>query len=136
MRGNFFGYETYIIVDGSLRNVVRNGKIEGFSVDLRLANYRGYLLSQIEDVRICVDKEWMKREFLRFKINGREFTIDEMEHVTDERWGLLDVAVLTCLRPGGLSSGAHEITVEEHMRPSYVPMTTVAWLTKTLQCAD
>jgi hypothetical protein len=133
MRGNFFGYETYMIVDGSLRNISDNGAATGFAIDLRIANYRGYLLSQIEDVRICVDGEWMPRESLRFAINGREYSLDEMENVTDNRWGWLDTATLTCRKPGGLAPGAHEITVEEHIRPSYIPMTACAWLTRTVE---
>ena len=133
MRGNFFGYETYIIRDRSLHNVRRDGEVVGFALELRIANYRGYLLSQIEDVRICIDGEWMERESLRFKVNGREFTLDEMADVTDERWGLLDVATLTCLRRGGLSAGVHRITIEEHIRPSYIPMTAVAWLIKDVE---
>ena len=131
-RGNFFGYDAYIICDNSLRNLSEGDEVIGFEVELRIANYRGYLLSQIEDVRISVDGNWVDRSQLRFAINGRQYTLPEMETVIDNRWGILDRATLTCLMPGGLSPGSHEITVEEHIRASYVPMTAIAFASKTL----
>ena len=54
-RGNFFGYDAYIISDNSLKNITEGDAVVGFELTLRIANYRGYLLSQIEDVRIEVD---------------------------------------------------------------------------------
>ena len=131
-RGNFFGYDTYMICDNTLRNVRDGEKIVGFSLDLRIANYRGYLLSQIEDVRISVDGQWMDRSMLRFAINGKQYTLAEMETVTDNCWGIRDRATLACLMPGGLGAGQHEITVEEHIRASYIPMTAIAFSTKTM----
>jgi hypothetical protein len=59
--GNVFGYDTYMICDDTLRNIGENGQITGFALDLRIANYRGYLLSQIEDIRIRLGEEWMDR---------------------------------------------------------------------------
>jgi hypothetical protein len=105
----------------------------GFSLQLRIANYRGYLLSQIEDVRICVDGEWLPRDTLRFAIDGRSYTLDEMAEIIDDRWGLLDIALLTCRKVGGLSRGFHEITVEEHIRASYIPMVAVSSATRMME---
>lgn len=133
--GNVFGYDAYMIVEGTLHNVVEDGEVTGFALSLRIANYRGYLLSQIEDVRICVDGEWIPRASLAMTFNGRTYTLDEMEEVIDERWGLLDVARLFCRKPGGLSPGRHQITVEEHIRASYIPMIATSSATRTLEIA-
>lgn len=135
-RGNFFGYDAYIICDNSLRNLTEGSEVIGFAVTLRIANYRGYLLSQVEDVRIEVDGQWIDRDALRFAVNGQQYTIPEMAHVTDNRWGILDRATLTCLVPGGLKPGLHEITVEEHIRASYIPMTAIAFASKILALND
>jgi Domain of unknown function (DUF6379) len=135
-RGNFFGYDSYMICEDSLRNVSEGGEATGFALDLRIANYRGYLLSQIEDVRICIDGHWMDRDRLRFAINGKQYSLLEMETVTDNRWGILDRATLTCLLPGGLQPGSHEVTIEEHIRASYIPMTAIAFASKTMNLAQ
>jgi hypothetical protein len=130
--GNVFGYDTYMICDDTLRNIGENGQITGFALDLRIANYRGYLLSQIEDIRIRLGEEWMDRGALRFAIHGRTYTLDEMATETDNRWGILDRATLTCLLPGGLRKGCHDITVEEYIRASYIPMTARAFSSKVM----
>ena len=131
-RGNVFGYETYMIGDQGFRNVEENGRCVGFQLEMRLANYRGYLLSQIEDIKISVDGEVIPRENIRFSVGGKSYTLNEMENVVDNRWELLQTATVTCLRPGGLTPGPHTISAEEHIRASYIPMIAASQLTKTL----
>lgn len=131
--GNVFGYGSYMICDEGFRNVDEHGKRIGFQLQMRLANYRGYLLSQIEDIRISVDGEAIPRKDIRFAIGGKSYTLDEMEEVVDNRWELRQVATVTCLKPGGLAGGEHEISAEEHIRASYIPMVAVARLTRTLR---
>jgi hypothetical protein len=133
--GNVFGYSSYMICDDGFRNVEENGKRVGFQLQMRLANYRGYLLSQIEDIRISVDGEAIPRGDIRFSIGGKTYTLDEMEEVIDNRWELRQVATVTCLKPDGLAAGMHEISAEEHIRASYIPMVAVARLTRTLRLA-
>jgi hypothetical protein len=130
--GNVFGYGAYMICGHGFRNVQENGQCIGFQLRMRIANYRGYLLSQIEDIRISVDGTPVARDSIRFSVGGKTYTLDEMENVTDNRWELRQEAIVTCLKPGGLTPGAHEISAEEHIRASYIPMTAVARLTKTL----
>jgi|ERR1700756_784927 hypothetical protein len=129
-QGNVFGYGTYMICDDGFRNVVENGRVIGFQLNMRLANYRGYILSQIEDIRISVDGESIPRDDIRFTIGGRTYTLKQMEEVVDNRWELRQIATVTCLKPGGLKAGEHEVAAEEHIRASYIPMVAVARLTK------
>jgi hypothetical protein len=131
-KGNVFGYESYMICEEGFRNIEKDGQTIGFELQMRIANYRGYLLSQIEDIRISVDGEAIPRSNIRFSINGKTYTLEEMETTVDNSWGLTQRATVTCLKTGGLSPGAHEITAEEHIRASYIPMLAVARRTKTL----
>jgi hypothetical protein len=130
--GNFFGYETYMICEDGFCNVEQEGRVVGFQVQLRLANYRGYVLSQIEDICINVDGVAIEREQLRFTVGGNTYTLAEMEDTVDDRWELRQVATLTCLQDGGLTPGTHALSVEEHVRASYIPMTARAFSTRTL----
>lgn len=134
-RGNFFGYETYLICEDGFRNVEESGKRIGFALNLRLANYRGYLLSQIEDICISVDGVPVPRAAIRFRVGGKTYTLREMENITDHRWELTQVATVTCLWPGGLTCGEHQLDVEEHVRVSYIPMVAVAYASKRLTLA-
>ncbi|MBS0422665.1 MAG: hypothetical protein JSR66_33470 [Proteobacteria bacterium] len=124
-----------MLCDDGFRNVEENGRRIGFQLRMRLANYRGYLLSQIEDIRISVDGDAIPRKDIRFAIGGKTYTLDEMEEVVDNRWELRQVATVTCLKPGGLTAGEHEVSAEEHIRASYIPMVAVARLTRTLRLA-
>lgn len=133
--GNPFGYDSYMICDDGFRNVAENGKLVGFQLRMRLANYRGYVLSQIEDIRIAVDGQAIPRQDIRFSVSGKTYTLDEMEEVVDDRWELRQVATVRCLKSGGLAPGEHEVSAEEHIRASYLPMTAVARLTKKLMLA-
>src|SRR5215831_15980698 len=76
-QGNVFGYGTYMICDDGFRNVLENGRTIGFQLHMRLANYRGYLLSQIEDIRIAVDGQPIPRCDIRFSVGGRTYTLEE-----------------------------------------------------------
>jgi hypothetical protein len=93
------------------------------------------VLSQIEDIKVVVDDTPIAREAIRVKFGAKEYTLQEMESVTDDRWELRQVALVTCLKPGGLEPGKHVVTVEEHIRASYIPFTAVAHATKTLTLA-
>ena len=129
---NVFGYDTFMICEGSLRNIESKGRVIGFAVDLRIANYRGYILSQVEDLHISVDGRVVPRDDLRFTIDGRSYTLEQMETTIDDRWEWLQTATLSCAWPGGLTPGAHDLTVEEHIRASYLPFTAVSIASKTL----
>lgn len=124
--GNLFGYEVYMIHPDGFRNLKHSGAVTGFQLRLRLANYRGYMLSQLEDIRVTVDDERVARGDIRFAIEDRSYRLDEMESVTNDRWEILQLATLTCLKPGGLAPGKHSVYVEEHVRASYIPMVAVA----------
>jgi hypothetical protein len=130
---NIFGYDTYMIA--GLRNARRGSEVIGFELQLRIANYRGYILSQIEDIRVNVDGRAVKREAIRFTIESRTYTLDQMESVIDDRWEILQVATVLCLESGGLAAGPHTVTVEEHIRASYIPFTAVSVASKVLELA-
>jgi hypothetical protein len=134
-RGNVFGYETYMICEDGFLNLESRGQVVGFRVNLRIANYRGYILSQIEDIKVAVDGVPIARADLRVKFGAKEYTLDQMETVTDDRWEWKQVAAVTCLKPGGLTAGKHVVEVEEHIRASYLPFVAVAHATKTLTLA-
>jgi hypothetical protein len=133
-RGNVFGYETYMICEDGFSNIERHGRVVGFNINLRIANYRGYVLSQIEDIKVSVEP--VARSSMRVKFGNKEYTLDQMETVTDDRWELKQVAAVTCLKRGGLAAGRHVVAVEEHIRASYLPFVAVAHATKTLTLAS
>jgi hypothetical protein len=119
-----------MIVEGSLHNV--DG---GFAFLGRLPYYRGLGLSMIEDIQITVDGETVAREDVRFTVRGKTYTLDEMETVYDNRWNFGEKALITALKPGGLSAATHSVTFAVRYRVSYLPFVPTTRDTKELALA-
>ena len=105
-----------MIVEDSLENV--DG---GFAFLGRLPYYRGLGLSMIEDIQVTIDGDLIPRDNIRFSVRGKTYTLDQMETVYDDRWNFGEKALITALKPGGLSAGAHTLEMAVRNRVSYLP---------------
>ncbi|HAM45257.1 MAG TPA: hypothetical protein DCM67_09610 [Propionibacteriaceae bacterium] len=114
-------FDTYIIGEGTIRNVESDGAVTGFAFDTRITYYRGLGLSMVEPFEVVLDGVAIPVENLRFTLGDRTWTFAEMAQEFDARWELTETAVLTVLLPGGLTAGEHELQVTEVLRVSYLP---------------
>lgn len=114
-------FDTYIIGEGTIRNVESDGAVTGFAFDTRITYYRGLGLSMVEPFEVVLDGVAIPVENLRFTLGDRTWTFAEMAQEFDARWELTETAVLTVLLPGGLAAGEHELQVTEVLRVSYLP---------------
>ncbi|MEH7155745.1 C-glycoside deglycosidase beta subunit domain-containing protein [Neobacillus drentensis] len=103
------------------KNVVRDGEIVGFQVNIRSLYYRGLWLSQLRPATVTVNGETFLGEQITWTINGVTYTQAEMAEIGDVHWGLLEPATLTVAKEGGLESGSHEIEVNYTYSCSYFP---------------
>lgn len=110
------------------KNVEKEGSIVGFEFQFKAQYYRGFTLSIIRDIQVNVDGEDVKREDIRFTVNGATFTLEEMRTVIDSdyRWEFGDYATVTVLKEGGLAKGTHHIKAMQIIAPSYMPFMTEA----------
>ena len=69
--------------------------------------------------------EAIPRQAIRLTLRGREWTLDELESVYDDRWNFGEKATITVLKPGGLPAGWHRLKVAERLRISYLPFVPV-----------
>jgi hypothetical protein len=114
-------FEKYIICTDSLRNVADSSGIAGFAFDVRLAYYRGLALSMVEGFEVSVDDEALQPEHLTFQVAGERFTFVELAAEAEARWEFTEVGTVFVVKPGGLSPGAHRLSVVEILRISYMP---------------
>jgi hypothetical protein len=117
-------FEKYLIGEGSLKNVVRDGSITGFQVDVRIGYYRHLGLSMVEGFDITVDGFSYPREKNLFTVRGRTYTTEQMEIEYDNSWEFGEFATVTVPKEGGLAPGAHQVDLVEHLRVSYMPVAT------------
>lgn len=114
-------FDHHMICREGIENVVENGEITGFRFLARLPYYRGLGLSMVEDLAVTVDGEAVERGAVRLGLRGRSWSLDELETVYDDRWNFGEKAVITVLRPGGLTPGRHRLKLAERLRISYLP---------------
>lgn len=110
------------IVDSSLHNTMLNGKQTGFQVKIRLSYYRGHFLSVIDELGLEVDGVKVPSQDITFSLNGKEFSLCELESCYHEFWNICDAATLTVCKPGGLEKGQHHIKLTLMLRSPYMPI--------------
>ena len=130
-------FDSYIVDEASVRNVVEDGRVVGFSFGTRISYYRGLGVSMIEPFEVRIDGgEIVPADQLRFTIGDRTWSWDELEVDYESRWEMRDVATVTVLVPGGLTPGEHSLEVAECLRISYLPFSpSRTTITKTLHAA-
>jgi hypothetical protein len=114
-------FDSYIIGEGTVRNVTEGGQVTGFAFDTRITYYRGLGVSMVEPFEVILDGKAIPAEDLRFTLHGKTWTFADLANEFEERWELTETAVVTVLLPGGLTPGEHELDVTEVLRVSYLP---------------
>lgn len=105
------------------RNVGEGGQVVGFQVAFRSLYYRGVWLSQLRPATVIVDGEVFSGDQVTWTIGGRTYAQAELAKHGDIHWPLLEPAVLTVRKPGGLAQGFHDVEVQYHYSSSYMPPT-------------
>jgi hypothetical protein len=129
-------FDKYIICEDGFQNTVDGGKITGFQFKARLPYYRGLGISMIEDFRINVDSEEIPREDIRVTLHGNTYTLDEMESEYEDRWEFGEKGIVKVHKPGGLTSGDHQIEMVPYLRISYLPFILTGEDSKILRLAE
>ncbi len=114
-------FEREVIQAKGFRNVGGTPP-SGFQVAVRCPYYRGMWASLLEGAEVTVDGERFDVERVRWTLGGRTYTSGELAEASEARWAFEEPAILTVDRPGGLSSGVHEIEVSITWRWSYIPV--------------
>lgn len=113
--------DNYFVREGSLENVVRDGKTVGFRFAVQACNYRGCYLSLVRGYYVKCDGVEYPLEAQRFQINGKEpRTYDEIKRTAIwEHWNFGDEAYIYVDKEGGLAPGEHELVVQECILSQY-----------------
>jgi hypothetical protein len=113
-------FDSFLICKNTLQNTVENGKVTGFKFGVRIASYRGCILSLHNGYYIDVDGENFPRELQRFEVNGkppRDF--EEIKTCVWEHWDYDDMAYVWVTKEGGLKPGMHKIGLQQSILEAY-----------------
>lgn len=113
-------FDNYLIRADSLRNDIVDGEVVGFSLAVRIANYRGVFLSLHTGYFLEVDGTAYPREVQTFEINGKPPRgFEEIKSAVWEHWDYDDEAILHIRKPGGLAPGAHQVRFQQCVIAAY-----------------
>ena len=77
-------FDSFLIREDSLKNVEQDGKIVGFKFGVRIADYRGAILSLHNGYYVSVDGVEYPREVQKFEINGKPpRSFEELKNILD-----------------------------------------------------
>lgn len=113
--------EKQVIQSVGFRNIKENGKVVGFQLKIRLPYYRGVFLSQIKPGNLTVDGEVFTPDQITWRINGEDYTPQEMRADWKNHWHPMEPAVLLVRKEGGLAQGYHDLEYGFCCTHSYMP---------------
>ena len=113
-------FDNYLIRADSLRNDIVDDETVGFSMAVRIANYRGVFLSLHCGYFLEVDGTLYPVSAQTFEVNGHPpRTFDEIKACVWEHWDFDDEAILHVRAPGGLAPGEHIIRFQQCVIAAY-----------------
>lgn len=113
--------EKQVIQSVGFRNIMKNGKAVGFQLKIRLPYYRGVFLSQIKPGNLTVDGEVFTKDQVLWRVNGEDYTPEEMLSDWKTHWHPMEPATLIVKKEGGLRQGYHDIEYGFYCTHSYMP---------------
>jgi hypothetical protein len=119
------GADLRIVEDNSLRATGN-----GYEVGVRLNWYRSLPISCVEKVALSLDGQSIDSSVIRFEVNGKEFSLDEMEDKVEEFWFVQDTARVHVQDPGKVKPGEeHIVEAEIALRFPYIAVGPGRFLT-------
>jgi hypothetical protein len=113
--------EHQLIQSTGFRNIGTVGARTGFAVRIRIPNYHGTRLSQLDGFTVTVDGEVFAFAANRLAIRDEVYTLEQLREETTARWGLAEWAEILVDKPGGLEPGVYRLEVLARIRYSYFP---------------
>lgn len=93
----------------------------GISLALTVPWYRSLWVSSVTSIDVKVDGKAIAQDAMRFRINGKSFTMDEVPNQWEELWFMQDRAHLDIdLGAPGKPGDDHEITFHIELRLPYM----------------
>jgi hypothetical protein len=111
-------WDSLLIEDKKIRNVVVEGIPIGYEFYIHGVNYRGIYLSCIEKIEVKIDGKLIAEEDEVFVLNGKQFLFAQLPELFKEYWPSNGGAVIRIYDNQGLANGsAHEVDVllDSHM---------------------
>ena len=127
-------FDNNVFIEGTCKNVEKDGAIIGYEMQTHITYYRGIPLSMINFIKVIVDGEEVPAEDIRFTSDNIDwFTLKEMETVATIKWEYGQPATVRVLKDGGLTKGTHEVKLIVCTRTAYIPVPLEGSMTRNVE---
>lgn len=92
----------------------------GIAVNIRIPWYRGLPLSTVEVNGLAVDGQEISPDRIRFEVNGKSFSLDQLPGLTTETWFVIDSATLAVDGIDSAKGKEHEVKLILSVYPPYL----------------
>lgn len=116
---DFQAYNKILICKDDIKNVVVEDCVIGYEFKIKYPSYRGAFLSCIEALAFKMDGLEIPKAQISFRLNGKDFLIDELPECFKEYWFVRDAATIRVMQDGGIEKGMHELSVYMKHRVPY-----------------
>lgn len=116
---DFQAYNKILICKDDIKNLYVGGVATAFAFRIKYPSYRGTFLSCIEELRFYIDGEEIPSSDIQFRLNGKDFLIEELSECYKEYWFVRDGADVIVRRFGGIEPGEHTLRVHMKHRVPY-----------------
>ncbi len=124
------GADVRILEDSSLKATT-----DGYEVGVRLNWYRSLPISCVEKLVLTLDGQPVDPGAIRFEVNGKQFSLPEMEEGVEEFWFVQDTARVRVKDPGKVKPGEeHTVEAEIALRFPYIAVGPGKFLTIPTRC--
>ncbi len=113
--------QTKLIAENGLR-----ATSTGFDVEVRLPWYRGLPLSTVEIGDVVLNGEAINPASVSIEVNGKTRLPGDLATLYDERWYVLDSAMLHVSHSELKRGEQYDVAVSVNLRPPYIPGLTWA----------
>jgi hypothetical protein len=93
---------------------------DGIAVNIRMPWYRGLPLSDVEVNALAFDGEDIATDRIRFEVNGKSFSLDQLPGLTTETWFVIDDATLAVSGVKATKGTEHDIKLILSVYPPYL----------------
>lgn len=115
----FQAFNKILIGDQKIRPYKVDDVTLGYEFRIRYPSYRGTFLSCIEKLDVYMDGKKVDPSQMYFKLNGKEYTMDQIRDQYKSYWYVLDFATITVICDKEPDAGMHDLTIDMYHRIPY-----------------
>ncbi|QMV13788.1 C-glycoside deglycosidase beta subunit domain-containing protein [Vibrio spartinae] len=119
-------FDNNIYIEGTCKNISKDGEVTGFELQTHIPYYRGIPLSMVNDVLVKAQGCQIERSTIHCSLDQKQwFTLDEMPTVTTYKWEYGEPLYIHVVKSGGLEVGENTVELTVSVRTAYIPVPLV-----------